>query len=40
MILDVMVTSVMNVPAIWGAFAFAFGVAAIGVVFWYFSKRF
>ena len=40
MILNVMASSVMNAPAIWGVVAFAFGIAAIGAVFLYFSKRF
>jgi hypothetical protein len=30
----------MDAPAIWGVVAFVLGVAAIGAVFWYFSRRF
>lgn len=40
MILNVMASSVMNVPGAWGIVAFAIGVASIGAVFWYFSRRF
>ncbi len=40
MILSVMANSALNVPSMWGAAAFAFGIVAILVVFVYFSKRF
>ncbi len=39
MILNVMLNSALNVPPIWGAAAFAFGVVAFLAIFLYFSKR-
>ena len=39
-ILSVMASGAMNVPAIWGVAAFAFGIVAFLAIFLYFSKRF